>query len=224
MSRLSNDAGGHEGGSERERRKALTQRAILEAARDVFAQQGFEGATLREVAERAGVKQPLLVYHFQSKEVLWKATIDLLWTRVVAAVRAGSDWAEIADSPQVVRAVLRSFIQIVADEPAWLQILLREASQPGPRLDWLVEQHSRATYAAGMEFLESAQKLGLVPKLPTRHLLYILTGALTFVMAIAPEVERVTGEDPRSAAFLDRHVDTFIALLFPELARGRDPH
>jgi len=208
------------GGNERERRKALTQRAILESARNVFAERGFEGATLREVAERAGVKQPLLVYHFQSKEGLWRATLDLLWTRVVAAVRAGSDWADIADSPEVVRAVLRSFMRVVADEPAWLQILMREASQPGPHLDWLVEQHSRATYEAGIDFLESAQKLGLLPRLPTRHLLYILTGALTFVVAIAPEVERVTGEDPRSQEFLDRHVDTFIALLFPDLGRG----
>jgi len=200
----------------RERSKALTRGAILEAAASVFAAHGFEGATIREIAERAGVKQPLVVYHFASKEGLWKAAVEFLWERVIAAVRIGSNSAEVADSPDVMRAVLRSFIGVVADEPGWLQILLREASKPGPRLDWLVEHHSRGTYEAGMGFLESAKSRGLLPDLPIRHLFYIMVGALTFVLAIAPEVQRVTGDDVHSPDFLDQHVDTFMSLMMRE--------
>ncbi len=204
------------GNGRRERSKTLTQAAILEAAASVFAARGFEGATIREIAERADVKQPLVVYHFASKEGVWKAAVDRLWERVVVAVRVGSNSAEVADSPDVLRSVLRSFIRVVADEPAWLQILLREASKPGPRLDWLVEHHSRGTYEAGLEFLESAKRLGLLPGLPTRHLFYIMVGALTFVLAIAPEVQRVTGDDVHDGDFLDQHVDTFMSLFVPD--------
>jgi AcrR family transcriptional regulator len=206
-------------GSARAERRTHTRAAILESAARVFAARGYEGATLREIAARCGVGQPLLVYHFESKEGLWRASVERLFSRLIEAVREGSSWAEAAESREVVRAVLRSFIEVVAAEPAWLQILLREAAEPGPRLDWLVEHHSRQTYEAGVGFLDSAKRLGLLPDLPTDHLLYVLVGALTFVVAIAPEVRRVTGARVDSGGFLDRHVDTFMALLMPPIPK-----
>jgi AcrR family transcriptional regulator len=199
----------------REQQGAHTRRLILESAGEVFAARGFDGATMREIGERAGVKQPLIVYHFESKDGLWKAAVDWLWEELVERVRRR--WAEAESSAEggeaVVRAVLRAFVRVVADRPAWLHILLREAAAPGPRLDWLVESHSRGTYEAGAGFLKAAQEQGLLPDVPTRHLLYILVGGLTFALSIASEVEIVTGEDVASDAFLDRHVDTLMALI-----------
>lgn len=169
---------------------------------------------MREVSERSGVGQPLIVYHFGSKEALWKATVDGLWDQLVQEVAGEAPSAEVTSDPDVARRVLRAFVGAVSRRPAWLQILLREGAERGSRLDWLVEAHSRATYQAGEAFLAGAQARGLLPSLPTRHLLYLLVGGLTFMIAIAAEIEAVTGEDVRSAEFLDAHVDTFVALLF----------
>lgn len=193
--------------------KARTVESILEAAGNAFAARGYEGTTLRQIAEAVGVGQPLLVYHFGSKEGIWRAAVDRLFGRVVAATEAAVSSSDPEAGDTQLRGLLRSFIGVVAAEPAWLQILLREAAEPGPRLDWLVEHHSGATYRAGVTFLEEARRRGLLPDLPTDHLLYVLFGALAFVVAIAPEVRRVTGRDVRTAAFLDRHVDTLLALI-----------
>jgi AcrR family transcriptional regulator len=46
---------------------------ILAAGRATFATAGFDGATLRAVADRAGVQHQLIVYHFGTKLALWKA-------------------------------------------------------------------------------------------------------------------------------------------------------
>lgn len=48
---------------------------ILSAAESVFAQSGYKGATMREIAERAGVAQGLIHYHFKTKEDLFKAMV-----------------------------------------------------------------------------------------------------------------------------------------------------
>ncbi len=206
---------GAEGEGKRARQRSATRHTILVAAAEVFSARGFEGATLREIADRADVKQPLVVYHFGSKQGLWEAAVDRLWRRMVDEVGSDAARAGGATDRAGVRAVLRSFVAVVAAEPAWLKILLREAGEPGPRLDWLVEHHSRATYTLGAGFLEHAQALGLLPSGSTRHLLYILVGALTFVLAISPEIERVTGADARADAFLDEHIDTFMSLFIP---------
>ncbi|MEX0344274.1 MAG: TetR/AcrR family transcriptional regulator [Rhizobiaceae bacterium] len=47
--------------------------AILDAAEIVFARSGFAGASVREIAERAGVAQALIHYHFKTKENLFEA-------------------------------------------------------------------------------------------------------------------------------------------------------
>lgn len=194
-------------------RKARTREAILAAAGRAFASRGFEGASMREIATQARVAQPLLVYHFGSKEGVWRAAVDRLFGRVVSATERALEDAGDEAGAERMRVLLRSFVGVVANDPAWLQILLREAAEPGPRLDWLVDHHSRATYTAGVRFLEEARAEGLLPDLPADHLLYVLVGALTFVVAIAPEVQRVTRRDAMSDVFLDRHVDTLFSLL-----------
>ena len=60
------------------RRKATisTQDLILDAAERIFGEHGFGGASMREIAQVAGVAQALLHYHFRNKEALYQAVFD----------------------------------------------------------------------------------------------------------------------------------------------------
>jgi len=51
-------------------------RAILDAALEVFSQSGFRGATLDQIAARAELSKPNLLYYFDSKEAIHKALLD----------------------------------------------------------------------------------------------------------------------------------------------------
>ncbi|GAA1836845.1 TetR/AcrR family transcriptional regulator [Pseudonocardia ailaonensis] len=66
--------GGPAGGA-RTRDSAATRRALLAAARELFAAEGYDGTTVRAVAERAGVNQALLFRHFGSKEGLFAEAV-----------------------------------------------------------------------------------------------------------------------------------------------------
>jgi AcrR family transcriptional regulator len=54
-----------------------TRNAILHAARELFAERGYDGTTLRAVAERAGVDVALSSYYFGSKADLFGAALEL---------------------------------------------------------------------------------------------------------------------------------------------------
>ncbi|MGW2326551.1 TetR family transcriptional regulator [Streptomyces sp. NPDC001700] len=49
-----------------------SRRLLLEAARDEFAQKGFAGARVQDIADRAGVNKQLIAYHFGGKEGLYR--------------------------------------------------------------------------------------------------------------------------------------------------------
>ena len=62
-----------------QQRSVATRERLVEAALAVFASHGFEGATTREIASRAGVALAALPYHFTTKEALWKAAADRIF-------------------------------------------------------------------------------------------------------------------------------------------------
>ena len=54
---------------------AERQEQILQAAIEVFSQNGFRGTTLRQLAHQAGVSEAMIYYHFPSKEALYDAIL-----------------------------------------------------------------------------------------------------------------------------------------------------
>ena len=69
--------------SKRPRRdRADIRELLIAAAIDEFASKGFEGASTRAIAEAAAAHQPQILYHFGSKEQLWRAAVDELFDRL----------------------------------------------------------------------------------------------------------------------------------------------
>src|SRR5215216_7025695 len=73
----------------RETKSTRTRRRILDAAAEVFSEQGY-GARLSDIADRVGMKTGSLYYHFDSREDLvaevLRLGIDGSWDQVAAAV------------------------------------------------------------------------------------------------------------------------------------------
>jgi len=78
-----------------------TARALIAAARTLWATRGFAGASVRDVAAAAGVNSALVRYHFGSKLGLYKAVIDealgRLGSSILEAVQGGDTLAERAE-------------------------------------------------------------------------------------------------------------------------------
>lgn len=55
---------------------------ILRAAEEVFAEQGFKGATVREIAERVDIRTPGLYYHFSNKQEIYDSMIRNIYERL----------------------------------------------------------------------------------------------------------------------------------------------
>lgn len=72
------------------------RREILEAALRVFSERGFGGATVKEIAQEAGVRSPALIYwYFKDKQALFKEVLGAK----VPVVRAVADLSKVMDLP-----------------------------------------------------------------------------------------------------------------------------
>ena len=68
--------------------RARNRAAILEAALTAFSQRGFRGTTIDEIARRAGLSKPNLLYYFPSKAAIHRALLDGLLDTWLAPLRA----------------------------------------------------------------------------------------------------------------------------------------
>ena len=66
------------------------RRAIVQAALRVFSTGSYAGATTAEIAREAGVSEPVLYRHFDSKRDLWAACLDTAWDEFRAAFDAAA--------------------------------------------------------------------------------------------------------------------------------------
>lgn len=197
------------------RRSADATRArILDAAVDLFSEQSFDGATTREIATRAGVTQPLLNYHYRSKDDLWRAAVDSLFARLRASMDARSEGLRGVDEVTAAKLRIREFVTFSARNPELHRIISQECKSDGPRMDYLVDHHVRPLYDATVSLFEHLVAEGQVPPIAPAHLYYILTGAGPNMFVLGPECRRLSGLDPESDEVIDAHADAVCALLF----------
>jgi AcrR family transcriptional regulator len=191
-----------------------TRDRILAAAVDLFAELSFDGATTRAIAARAGVTQPLLNYHYRSKDELWREAVDSLFETLTSSMLAHLEELRDVDDLTAAKARVRQFITFSARNPQLHRIITQESKADGPRMDHLVEHHVRPLYEGTVALFEQLVRDGVVPDIPPAHLYYILTGAGPTMFVLAPECRRLTGFDPESDEVIEAHADAVCTLLF----------
>lgn len=191
-----------------------TRERILAAALDLFSERSFDGAATREIAARAGVTQPLLNYHFCSKDDLWRAAVDGLFEALTHALATRVEGLRGVDELTTTRLLVREFVQFSARHPQVHRIITQECKVDGPRMDWLVDRHIRPLYEATTERFARLVEQGAVPDIPAPHLYYIVTGAGPTMFVLGPECRRLSGVDPTDPDVIESHADAVCTLLF----------
>lgn len=198
----------------RERQKQGTRTRIVAAATGLFAARGFEGTALLAISEACGDRVSLIVYHFGSKEGLWRACVDTIYAAVARHLDAAAPAIAEAEGMARLALAVRAHITAAAANPAYHRILFQEAMGDSDRLRWLVDTHERPLGTRKLALIREAQEIGLLPaELDPMHLKFLVSGLFALPIALAPEYRLLAGEDPLSNQFIDRHVAACLRLL-----------
>ncbi|MBI5439482.1 MAG: CerR family C-terminal domain-containing protein [Nitrosomonadales bacterium] len=116
-----------------------TRSRLLNAAREAFSQQGFQGTTVREICRRAETNVASVNYHFGSKDGLLAEALNFgqLKALQIANVKAGKN-------PEMrLHLFIRDFMLMLLDEKtpsSQCRIMARELADPTPALDKIVRE------------------------------------------------------------------------------------
>ncbi len=156
----------------------------------------------------AEVAQSLVLYHFGSKDGLWRAVMDDLairlnarMARAQAAVRGGSITERLM-------ATVTSFVDLCAEDADIHRIMTVEGRHETGRLKWLVEHHLRANYLQACALIRRGQEAGVVRQGDPTLLYYSFIAIAGTAFSLAPEIRLISRNeqavDPDSIAALIR--------------------
>jgi len=190
---------------------------ICLAALEAFAQHGYDGAGVSLIAERAGVSQPSIHYHFKSKRMLWEAAMLQLAEMIDVDRRAQAKFAEFLSPLDKLKATCTILIENAASNPVLGQIILSEGQTGGERLDWLLRHVLSDVYYEFLEIIETCVQDGVIKPYKATHVLMLLTGAAVTQFNVAPLVSSVFGEDPKSPDNVDAYKAMYLDVIFSGL-------
>jgi len=169
-------------------RGQATRQRLIEVATALFAERGYEGASIEAVLEQAGVSRGSLYHHFSSKERLFEAVVEVVQARVGEATLAAAGAGGQTEAHELIRAAELAWIRLAGD-PMVRRILLIDAPTVFGWRRWRDKEQAGLGALKGV--LQAAADAGRVPAEHVdafAHILLATGNEMALVIALADDV------------------------------------
>jgi AcrR family transcriptional regulator len=205
-----------------EEKKIDTATRILLAADKLFCDRGFDGVSMRDVAEEADVNKALVFYHHNSKEELFEKVLD----RYYAAHRGMLESAaqEPGSAREKFHHVIDVYLDFIQGNTHYARLVMGILSGNSRHLHLIQRAHGPLLGWTRSILGEVAPDEGA---LAARHFFITISAAVVNYFTYTPAVESVWGEDPFSEDAIEErreHLHWIIDACLDQLVRQASEH
>lgn len=189
--------------------------AIIDAATELFADGGFDGVSVQEIADKAGTHKTTVLYHFDTKEALHEAVLEKALGRVAEIQR------EFLAGPferERVGYLIDQIHNFYADHRPLARLLQRELLEPVGSEAYL-KLFVDPIYVPAMESFRRAMKRGVIRSIDPALFIHDTHVTLIGYFCHAPFLERLRPDvDPYTTDALIARRDYLVNQIFAQLA------
>lgn len=192
-----------------------TRERVLDAAEALFAERGYAGASVRAIAEAAGLRPASLYSHFEGKQALYEAVLERGLGPVFELLEAAA--ARELSTPGG-EALVESLVDRLARTPHVPRLVVHEAVSGGAHLARVARRWMRPLVAQALATVKRSPLPSDWSEEEVPHLIAAWLQLLFGPFALAPLLAEVFDEDPLSPAALARQ-KAFLRRLARRLAQ-----
>lgn len=195
----------------KQHRPAMGSRAaILSAARDVFAQKGYDGTSMREVADAAGVNNAMIYYHFKDKRELYRAVLldsfsalENIWEKDV--------FRQAVPVRNKIRVYIDELIRFHQSNEDLRRIIFREFNVCNDNCRWIADNLFSKTFNRLASLLQEGAKNGELKMCDPAFAVPAIMGMVTHIFMVHPVAEHISG---KKQLITTAHLGKFVTDLF----------
>jgi TetR/AcrR family transcriptional regulator len=194
-------------------RAARTRAALLEAAEQIFAERGFDGTRLEDVAARVGIRRASIVYHFKDKRELYDAVLEDVFSGLQSRIE--SAFSSLDPLPARVEASVTAWVDYVLTRPTFARLLLREIADGRDGLDQTVHKYTRPYFELIRKQVverpvRASDRMEAVDPV---HLASTVAGTTIFFAAAIPALVPELGLDPSAPGQVAAHREQMLRIV-----------
>ncbi len=196
------------------RKRSDRRLAIVDAATELFAERGFAGVSVQEIADAAGTHKTTVLYHFATKDALHEAVLDEALGRVVEVTR---EFLAGEFKRERVAFLLDQMHAFYAEHPALARLLQREFMEPGGSNAYLA-RFVEPIYIPAVASFDRAMRAGLIRQVDPAFFIHDTHIALIGYFCHRELLERLRpGVDPYSVESLIARREFLVDRIFRQL-------
>lgn len=176
----------------RTRIQTENRKRIVAAALEVFGAEGFRGATVDAIAERAGMSKPNLLYYFPTKDAIYREVLERLLDDWLAPLRALD---EAGDPVQEIAAYLDRKIEMTRDFPSESRLFANEMLRGAPNMLDVLEGDLRALVREKAKVIRAWAAAGKIRKVDPYHLIFAIWATTQHYADYDVQVRAVLADD-----------------------------
>ena len=180
-----------------------TRDRVLIVAQSLFAEHGYRGTSLRDIARRIGIKAPSLLHHFPSKEQLYTAVLDRIYEGMEES--AQNVLTGRGGYQECCRTAIIRVIDYVASRPDSMKILWQEMTEESGVGRALLKRRVPPLVAMGVNFIFRGQREGeFRPEVDPFHFLLSLNAITLGFFTTAAMVRRLWNNNLLEPTVIER--------------------
>ena len=168
------------------------RQTILAEAEQQFARFGFEGVSLDGIAAALGLSRQNLLYHFASKDDLYRAVLD----SVLESWLEGMDtMAQASDPAAAISGYVRAKLRFSQERPSGSAVFTREVMAGAPRYAQTLAQKVTPHLRNEVDAFERWARQGLIARVDFTHLMFVIWSATQAYADLAPQFALLIGRE-----------------------------
>ena len=189
-----------------------TRTAILMAARSVFAQKGFEGTTIREVATSARVNNAMIYYFFKDKSDLYRSVITHSF-HALSEIWNDEIFGSQAPVRRKIETYIEGYIRFHQKNEDLRRIMAKEFAGSQENVCWICDQFLTESFRPLIELFREGMRRGELRQLDPGAAMTSLLGMIVHNFVMQPFLEHVRG---KKVDLSPRKFGSFVTSLFFE--------
>ena len=181
-----------------------TERRILEAAISVFAENGFDGGRIDEIARHAGVNKAMIYYYFDSKEELYTKIIEMVFKKVSAIIIENLSDLNPDTLQESITSFIDRYVDFIYTNLGVIKVLFWEIARGGEIIVRVIKKEIGPRFLFLVNGFSKSVEAGKIRPMDPRHTFVNIISMVLFYFAANRVISALWDEDTLSPENIER--------------------